>query len=252
MLRLFGYLVLAGLLACNVSTLTAQETEQKQAGNTQAAEKSDERTLEQKVCFLIGFNMGEQLKGNGINVDMDQLIAGLKTALANQDLGMTPQEAQGVMLEFAQQLEAREAKKMEELALKNTQEGDDYLKGNASKEGVKTFDSGLQVRVISKGAADAEMPTAESFVRVHYTGKLVDGTVFDSTEGRAPVQFPVSGVIRGMTEGLKTMRVGDKVELVIPSNLAYGIEGRMPRIGPNALLIFEVELVEVSQRSDDE
>lgn len=237
----------AMLLVVASGTINAQEAN-KAEGQSAA---QGQQTLEQKVCYLIGYNMGQQLKAQNIDVDLEQMMLGLRTALEGKDLGMPPAEAQKIMMEFAQKLEAREAKELEELAMKNMAEGEAFLKSNAAKEGVQTLDSGLQIRVIAKGDSSGKPPTNESFVRVHYTGKLIDGTVFDSSIGGEPVQFPVAGVIRGMTEGLKTMRVGDKVELVIPSNLAYGVEGRMPRIGPNSVLIFEVELVEVSDKRDN-
>ncbi|MEQ1904701.1 MAG: FKBP-type peptidyl-prolyl cis-trans isomerase [Pirellulaceae bacterium] len=205
----------------------------------------DTRTLEQKACYLIGYNMGRQLTSQGLNVDVDQLFIGIKHALANEKLAMSPEEAQKVMVEFANEMQAKEEQKLEELSLKNTKEGEAYLKANAAKEGVIKLDSGVQYRVLKEGAEGAAKPTAESVVKVHYAGRLTDGVEFDTSAGGEPAEFAVSGVIRGMTEALQKMKVGDKIELVIPSDLGYGPNGSMPVIGPNAVLIFELELIEI-------
>ena len=221
---------------------------QADAGKAQEktpAKTEDTRTLEQKACYLIGYNMGRQLNGQGLKVDVDQLVLGIKQALANEKLAMSPEEAQKVMVEFAKEMQAKEEQKLEELSVKNTKEGEAFLKQNATKEGVIKLESGVQYRFIKEGAKDAATPTAESVVKVHYTGRLTDGAEFDSSAGGEPAEFPVSGVVRGMTEALQKMKVGDKIELVIPSDLAYGPNGSMPVIGPNAVLIFDLELIEI-------
>ncbi len=224
-------------LSAQIGTGKAQEAK--------PAEAADSRTLEQKACYLIGYDMGSQLRTQCLNVDIDQLISGIKQALANEKMSMSAEQARMVMVEFAKQMEAEEEKRLEELSLKNTKEGDVFLKANAKKEGVVTLKSGVQYRVLKEGAAEPAKPTAESVVKVHYTGKLTDGVEFDTTAGGKPAEFAVSGVIRGMTEALQKMKVGDKIELVIPSELGYGPNGSMPVIGPNAVLVFELELVEI-------
>ena len=125
------------------------------------------------------------------------------------------------------------------------QEGVAYLAENARKEGVVTTESGLQYEVLTKGSGVS--PTAEDSVTVHYTGTLIDGTVFDSSVDRGePATFGVTQVIAGWTEALQLMSVGDKLRLVIPSDLAYGLRGAGPSIGPNSTLIFEVELLNIN------
>jgi FKBP-type peptidyl-prolyl cis-trans isomerase FklB len=127
---------------------------------------------------------------------------------------------------------------------KNQAEGAAYLAENAKKEGVVTTDSGLQYKSLVAG--DGEKPSKSNKVRVHYRGTLIDGTVFDSSYDRGePIVFPVTGVIAGWVEGLQLMNVGSKFELTIPSNLAYGANGSGPAIGPDATLIFEVELLAI-------
>ncbi|OGV75301.1 MAG: hypothetical protein A3K18_13760 [Lentisphaerae bacterium RIFOXYA12_64_32] len=127
---------------------------------------------------------------------------------------------------------------------RDKREGEEFLAGNATADGVKTTASGLQYKVITEGSGDK--PTARDTVKVHYEGRLINGTVFDSSYKRdVPVSFPLDGVIRGWTEGLQLMAVGAKHELYIPYNLAYGQRGSPPRIPPFAMLIFVVELLEI-------
>ena len=142
-------------------------------------------------------------------------------------------------LESKKQLQAAEKSKLLE------QEGIAYLAENAKKEGVVTTESGLQYEVLTKGSGAS--PTADDSVTVHYTGTLIDGTVFDSSVERGePATFGVTQVIAGWTEALQLMSVGDKLRLVIPSDLAYGLRGAGPSIGPNSTLIFEVELLNIN------
>jgi len=123
-------------------------------------------------------------------------------------------------------------------------EGETFLAENATKEGVQTTDSGLQYKILEEGGG--RKPFADSMVKVHYEGRLIDGTVFDSSYKRdEPLGFPLNGVIRGWTEGLQLMRIGSKFEFYIPYDLAYGERGSPPRIPPCAALIFKVELLEV-------
>jgi FKBP-type peptidyl-prolyl cis-trans isomerase len=141
-------------------------------------------------------------------------------------------------------LEEKIQKKMIDIGRKNLEKANEFLKVNKDKEGIQTTKSGLQYEVIKAGAG--KTPTVTSKVKVHYEGKLLDGTIFDSSVKRGePIEFPVNGVISGWTEALQRMKVGDKWRLFIPPGLAYGEEGRPPVIGPNELLTFEVELLDV-------
>jgi FKBP-type peptidyl-prolyl cis-trans isomerase FklB len=128
-------------------------------------------------------------------------------------------------------------------AAENTAAGEAFLKTNGAAEGVTTLPSGVQYKVVTTG--NGAIPTAENQVKVHYTGKTIDGKVFDSSVERGePAVFPVGGLIKGMTEVLQKMKVGDKWVVTIPSQLAYGQNGP-PQIGPNQVLIFELELIEI-------
>jgi len=134
--------------------------------------------------------------------------------------------------------------KQKDLGLKNKAKGEKFLAGNAKKEGVTTTASGLQYLVLKSG--NGKKPKATDTVKVNYEGKLIDGTVFDSSYKRGkPVSFPLNQVIKGWTEGLQLMPVGSKYRLFLPSELAYGAHGAGSRIGPNTTLIFDVELLSI-------
>ncbi len=201
-------------------------------------------TLTQRLSYIVGENMATQLKNDGIDLDTDALVlaitdvvAGNASRLSEEDKRNTVEEMQKASQE---QQQAANAGKSE----KNMAEGTAYLAKNSKKEGVKTTDSGLQYKALVAG--DAEKPKATDTVKVHYKGTLIDGTVFDSSYDRGePASFPVNGVIPGWVEALQLMGVGDKFELAIPSDLAYGANGSGPSIGPDATLVFEVELLSI-------
>jgi FKBP-type peptidyl-prolyl cis-trans isomerase FklB len=202
------------------------------------------KTLTDRVSYGIGLNIGRDFKEQHIDVDPDLLAQGIRDAMANGEVLMTEEEMQQAMMEFQQEMMAAQEKRMTEAASRNLQEGEAFLAENAQKEGVTVLPSGLQYRVIEEGKG--KRPTAQSTVTVHYRGRLIDGTEFDSSYERGePATFPVGGVIPGWTEALQLMQEGAKWELFIPANLAYGERGAGQVIGPNAVLIFEVELLKV-------
>jgi FKBP-type peptidyl-prolyl cis-trans isomerase FklB len=208
--------------------------------------KVELKTTQDKVSYSIGLDIGRNFERQGIEVSSAILAAGIKDGLTGAEAKMTDDEIRDTMMAFRQEMMEKQTKGQEKQGSKNKEEGAKFLAANKTKDGVKTTESGLQYRVINSGKG--KTPTAEDSVVVHYTGRLVDGTVFDSSVERGePVNFPVSGVIPGWTEALQLMKEGDKWELVIPAALAYGDRGAGPQIAPHATLIFETELLEVQK-----
>jgi FKBP-type peptidyl-prolyl cis-trans isomerase FklB len=194
------------------------------------------KTEVDKVSYVIGTQLGQNFKRQGIQVNVESLTWGLKDALAGKKLALSQDEMRQVMTSFQQRV-------MAEQGAKNLAEGKAFLEANKAKEGVKVLPSGLQYKVIEQGTGKS--PTANDKVRTHYRGTLINGTEFDSSYKRnKPAEFAVSGVIEGWTEALQLMKEGGKWELYIPANLAYGARAR-PNIPPNSTLIFEVELLAV-------
>ena len=189
--------------------------------------------------YAIGLDIGKGLIANKLPMDLDSLIAGIRDG----STGKEPLYSEEVCAQALQQLSKQQSEAMqaegEAMQVKNKE----YLVANAKAQGVQVTPSGLQYKVIKKG--EGATPTKADTVTVHYRGKLVDGTVFDESYGGEPVSFPLGRVIPGWTEGLQLMKVGDKFEFVIPSELGYGEQGAPGAIPPNATLIFEVELLGV-------
>lgn len=208
------------------------------------APTGSEPTFEQNVSYAIGLVMGRDLMQKQVPVDTKALVAGIQDALGKSKPRMTDAQVRDVMTQFEQLMNERAQAQMANEATKNKEEGAAFLAENAKKDGIQTTDSGLQYRVLAEG--DGAAPTPSSTVSCHYEGTLIDGTKFDSSYDRGePAQFPVNGVISGWTEMLQLMKEGGKVEVFIPSNLAYGDRGAPPVIGPGATLIFKIELLKV-------
>lgn len=209
------------------------------------------KSLEEKVSYIVGLNIGRGLKNDGMEVSPDLVVRGLRDALAGTKYALTDEEITSVIQEFSKQQMAKEAQKalaanpeLKALADKNSAEGAAFLADNGKKEGVTTLPSGLQYKVLTAGQGAS--PKVTDTVQTHYSGKLLDGTMFDSSYERGqPAAFGVDQVIPGWTEALQKMKVGDKWEVYIPGNLAYGLRGHPPKIGPNATLVFTVELIAV-------
>lgn len=205
----------------------------------------DLKDPKQKLSYAIGTGIGANFKKQGVDVDPDVLLAGIKDALAGKQLAMTEAEITTTLNAARADLAAKQQAKQQADASVNASAGDAYLAANAKKEGVKTTASGLQYKVIKPGTG--KTPGPKDTVKVHYQGTLIDGTVFDSSIQRGePATFPVNGVIAGWTEALLMMKEGAKYQLVIPPKLAYGVAGQGP-IGPNAVLIFDVELIDIEK-----
>jgi FKBP-type peptidyl-prolyl cis-trans isomerase FklB len=192
-----------------------------------------------KVSYAIGMQIGFNLARQKVDVNPDMLNVGMKDALANKPQ-LTPDQVKDVMAQFEKDMET----KQKQLGEKNKTDGTKFLEDNKKKPGVKTTASGLQYKIEKEGTG--AQPKATDMVTVNYRGTLIDGTEFDSSYKRGqPATFPVNGVIKGWTEALQLMKQGSKYQLFIPSNLAYGERAMGPDIGPNATLIFEVELTDV-------
>jgi FKBP-type peptidyl-prolyl cis-trans isomerase len=201
-------------------------------------------SLEDKAGYIIGLNLGNNLRQQEIPVTADQIIKGLRDGLGNTKAQLTDQEIQGAMSQFQQQIAAKQQEKMKSLSDKNKKEGDAFLAANKAKPGVKTTASGLQYEVIKEGTGPTPKPSDK--VTVNYKGTLLDGKVFDSSYDRGqPATFVVSQVVPGWVEALQLMKVGSKYRLVLPPSLAYGDSGAGNEIGPSSVLQFEVELLKV-------
>lgn len=194
-----------------------------------------------KLSYAWGLAMGSQLKAMGVKeIDAESFKDAVKVAFDGGKPEMEPEEAQKIINDYLMDLEKKAT------AAAQT-ENAKVLAEHASLEGVKTTASGLQYRVIKEGEGLA--PTAEDEVTVHYTGKLINGQVFDSSVNRGePATFPLNRVIPGWTEGLQLMKEGAKYEFMIPSDLAYGPQGVPNAIPPHAVLIFDVELIKVNKK----
>jgi FKBP-type peptidyl-prolyl cis-trans isomerase FklB len=208
------------------------------------AQNEKPESLDDRVSYGIGLNLGRQLASQGLDVNVDLLARGLRDAASGGETLLSDEELQAAMQEMQQKMQQEQQAKFAVMAEENQKAGQAYLDANKAKEGVVTLPSGLQYRVITEGGG--AQPGASDTVRVHYEGRLVDGTVFDSSYQRgSPAEFGVSGVIKGWVEALQLMKTGSKWQLVIPSELAYGPRGQGPKIGPNAVLVFDVELLEI-------
>jgi FKBP-type peptidyl-prolyl cis-trans isomerase FklB len=206
------------------------------------------KTQKDKVSYSIGVDIGTTLKNQSLDVDPAILARGIRDSMSGQKQLMTDQEIRDTIAAFQKEMMAKQQELTKQLGEKNKKQGEAFLAENKKKEGVKTLPSGLQYKVITAGKG--KKPKATDTVTTHYRGTLIDGTEFDSSVSRGkPASFPVNGVIPGWTEALQLMEEGAKWQLFIPSNLAYGERGTPGGpIGPNATLIFDIELISVQEK----
>lgn len=206
------------------------------------------KTQMDSVSYAVGLNMGKGLKTDSLTtINPDMISAGIKAAFAGDSSVMSDSVVRTVMMNFQMEMMRKQQEKQAKVGEMNQKEGEAFMAQNKTKDGVVTTPSGLEYQVITPGTGAS--PTDSDQVQVHYHGTLLDGTVFDSSKDRGePVTFSVNGVIPGWTEMLKLMKEGEKVKAWIPANLAYGPGGQPPKIGPNATLVFEMELLKVTKK----
>jgi len=205
-------------------------------------------TEKEQVSYMIGRDMARSLEEVKDEIDVDTLSRAIASGLAGEESLMTEEQANQVRETFAQRIQAERIAEMMATAKKNQEEGARFLAANARKEGVKTTESGLQYQVITEG--EGATPDPDDVVRVHYKGSLLDGETFDSSyERNEPAVFSLQQVVPGWQEGIALMPVGSKYRFWIPSELGYGEKGTPGGpIGPNAVLVFEVELQDIVEQ----
>lgn len=205
------------------------------------AEEPPELDTDQKrFSYAVGYQIGQSLKRDGLDVETAPFLQALEDVLSGADPKMTVTEMRQALQAFQQQKAHERQAKAEE----NKAAGEAFLAENRKKEGVQELPSGLQYEIIKEGTG--KQPAADDTVVVHYRGQLLDGTEFDSSFSRGkPTTLPVSGVIKGWQEALQKMREGAEWKLFVPPELAYGEKGAGKIIGPNETLVFDVELIEV-------
>jgi len=207
------------------------------------AEKPVLTDTREKESYSLGYQFGEHLKTQKVDLDLDIYISGIRDALGGSTPRLSQSEIRATVAEFQKRLSVARQRENKEAAEKNLADGKTFLEDNKKKDGVVTLPSGLQYKVLTDGSG--KLPKATDTVTVNYRGTLVDGTEFDSSYKRGqPATFQVGKVISGWTEGLQLMKEGSKWQLFIPPQLAYGPRGS-GRIPPNSTLIFEVELLAV-------
>jgi FKBP-type peptidyl-prolyl cis-trans isomerase FklB len=227
---LAGWCVLAGAVHA-----------QNPAASTPAA---GDKNADNAGSYAIGLNLGRGLKDNGVEVNLDSLVQGVRDALQGAQPRYTEEQLHAALDALGRAAQAHKQLSQQSAGEKNKREGEAFLAGNKTKAGVTATSSGLQYQILRSGTGAT--PKATDTVKVHYEGTLLDGKVFDSSIKRnEPAVFPVNGVIAGWTEAMQLMKVGDKWRLFIPAELAYGGRGAGNVIGPNAVLIFDVELLDI-------
>jgi FKBP-type peptidyl-prolyl cis-trans isomerase len=237
--RLFGLMGVAlAIVLAGCQKEPAEDASATQAAAEAAPEFADDAA---KAAYSLGYLFTENLKRQfGDEIDIDAFVRGARDQLSGAEAAIDDQEAERVLNAFVEQRQAAELAK----ASSNLDAGLEYLAENAKREGVVTLESGLQYEVLEPGSGDK--PGAEDTVTTHYEGRLIDGTVFDSSVQRGePATFPLNRVIPGWTEGLQLMSPGAKYRLYVPAELAYGDRPPSPTIPANSTLIFDVELIKV-------
>ena len=243
-------IAVATVLALGACDKTAQKPAADAAKPAEAGKDAEGKptyaglpTEKEQVSYTIGMAMGKRLTEIKDEVNLDTVVKAMRSQMAGEKVLLNDEQAQEIMEKFGQKMQAKQIAKMMADAKANQENGDKFLAENGKKQGVVTTASGLQYQVLTAGKG--AKPAASDGVKVHYKGTLMDGTEFDSSYKRKePAVMPLQGVIPGWAEGLQLMPVGSKYKFWIPAKLAYG-EQAPPMIGPNQVLVFEVELQDI-------
>lgn len=207
-----------------------------------ASQTSSLNTTLEQASYAVGVDLANNLQMQGINLDTDAFLQGLRDSLTAQNLKLTAEEMQAALARFQEELELSRNSELQALAEQNLAKGEAFLAENAQKEGVVTLPSGVQYRVIEQG--EGPNPTTDDVIIAHYRGQLIDGTEFDSSFNRGvPIQFALANVIPGWQEIIQLMQPGAIWQVFIPSDMAYGLQGAGNMIGPNETLIFEINFI---------
>lgn len=202
------------------------------------------KSFEEKLGYIMGREIGQSINEAPSKIDINAFIRGVQDAVQNRPSTISPEDEEAIKTEFSNRMQAEQAAKTAALAEENRKSEEAFLAKNKSAKGVVTTASGLQYEVITPGTGAT--PKETDRVKVNYRGTLLDGTEFDSSYARnQPAVFAVNGVIPGWTEALQLMKLGGKYRIWVPSKLAYGARGAGRAIGPNAMLVFEVEPLEI-------
>lgn len=248
-------LAIASVLALGACDKTAQKSADAnadasvEAGKNAAADSKSTYpglpTEKEQVSYMIGMAMGKQLGDIKEEVNLDTVVKAMRSQMAGEKMLLTEEQGKAIGESFGQKMQAKQIAKMMADAKNNLETGNKFLAENGKKPGVITTPSGLQYQVVTD--AKGVKPGAKDGVKVNYKGSLLDGKTFDSSYDRGePATLPLDGVIPGWSEGLQLMPVGSKYKFWIPAGLAYG-EQAPPMIGPNQVLVFEVELLEIAK-----
>jgi FKBP-type peptidyl-prolyl cis-trans isomerase FklB len=247
----FGVMALAAVTAVMAQDDAAGNNQEGGLGftpNAAVAPAVDEGTLLQKSSYILGYKMTSQwvegMQSQGVEFDKASIMEGVRQAVAGEEFGMTDEEVQAVMTAFQKVVEKQMMEKAANAAATNKAEGEALLAATAQKEGVKKLDNGVLYEVITEGTGAS--PAATDRVKIHYHGMFADGTVFDSSveRGEPYDKLAANQFVKGFSAALQAMKVGDKWKVTIPSDLAYGVQAS-PEIGPNRVLIFEIELLDI-------
>ena len=244
------------LTACDKKDANTPATASAPASASAASAATDASSIgtpTQQASYAMGMDIGsslKQMKDQGSEIDMKVFIEAMQASYEGKESKMTEVQAQEVMMKFLKEQQTKAAEKLQADAKANLEKGEAFLKENATKEGVKTTASGLQYKITKE--SESKQPTKDDIVVVEYEGRLIDGTVFDSSKASgSPATFPVSQVIPGWTEGIQLLKEGGEATFYIPSKLAY-CDQAVPggKIGPNSILVFDVKLVKIGKPED--